>query len=60
MNREKPTVYPYIPNSVPAIKEEMLEQVGAQSTDEFYEDMPENLRFRASWTCPPPSCPSTP
>ena len=54
MNREKSTVYPYIPNSVPSIKEEMLEQVGAASTDEFYADIPENLRFRAKLDLPPP------
>ena len=54
MNREKSAVYPYIPNSAPSIKEEMLEQVGAKSADEFYADIPENLRFRAKLDLPPP------
>lgn len=39
-------VYPYIPNSVPAIKEEMLRAVGAESVEEFYADVPEALRLR--------------
>jgi glycine dehydrogenase subunit 1 len=54
MNKDKPTVYPYIPNSVPSIKEEMLEQVRAERVDEFYADIPEELRFRAKLDLPPP------
>ena len=54
MNRRKSTVYPYIPNSVPSIRQEMLGQVGAKSADEFYADIPENLRFRANLDLPPP------
>ena len=54
MSKENGTVYPYIPNSVPAIKEQMLEAVGAQAVDEFYEDVPEELRFRARMDLPAP------
>jgi glycine dehydrogenase subunit 1 len=54
MSKEKPIVYPYIPNSVPAIKEEMLRAVGAESTEAFYEDVPEALRLRAPLDLPPP------
>ena len=43
-----PTVYPYIPNSVPAVKQEMLDAVQAKEIDEFYEDVPENLRLRGA------------
>jgi glycine dehydrogenase subunit 1 len=32
----------------------MLEEVGAASADEFYEDIPEELRFRAKMEVPPP------
>jgi glycine dehydrogenase subunit 1 len=39
-------VHPYIPNSVPAIKKEMLRAVGAASVDDFYADVPEALRLR--------------
>jgi glycine dehydrogenase subunit 1 len=52
---EKPqVVYPYIPNSVPAVREQMLQEVGAESIDEFYEDIPEHLRLKESLNLPPP------
>ncbi len=54
MNSETSKVYPYIPNSVPSIKKEMLEAVGAASPDEFYADIPEELRFRATMDLPAP------
>ncbi|MDE0545372.1 aminomethyl-transferring glycine dehydrogenase subunit GcvPA [Microbacterium sp. C7(2022)] len=37
-------VHPYIPNTAPATKAEMLATVGAASVDEFYADIPEGLR----------------
>ena len=54
MKKENQTVYPYIPNSVPAVKAEMLRAVGAESVDEFYEDVPEALRLREPLDLPPP------
>jgi glycine dehydrogenase subunit 1 len=54
MSSNKPLVYPYIPNSAPAAKEEMLRVVGAQSTDEFYADIPANLRFVRKLDLPEP------
>jgi len=54
MSEERTTVYPYIPNSVPAVKRRMLEAVGAQSTDEFFEDVPEELRLRKRLNLPEP------
>ena len=45
MTNKKPIVYPYIPNSVPAIKDQMLHAVGAESADDFYESVPEALPF---------------
>ncbi|MGC9334771.1 MAG: aminomethyl-transferring glycine dehydrogenase subunit GcvPA [Anaerolineae bacterium] len=54
MSKEKPIVYPYIPNSVPAIKEEMLRAVGAESAEAFYEDVPEHLRLREPMDLPEP------
>ena len=51
---EKPVVHPYIPNSEPAVKEEMLRAVGASSVDEFFADIPENLRLRGGLNLPPP------
>ncbi len=54
MSKEHPIVYPYIPNSVPAVKKQMLEAVGAQSTEDFYEDVPEKLRLRKDMNLPAP------
>ena len=54
MNEEEPTVYPYIPNSVPAVKEQMLKEVGAESVEDFYEDVPENLRLKGNMNLPQP------
>ena len=53
MNK-KPIIYPYIPNSVPAEKQEMLRAVNAQSVDEFYADIPESLRFKGKLNLPEP------
>ena len=54
MDKAKPTVYPYIPNSVPHIKEQMLREVGAESVEEFYEDVPDSLRLTENLDLPPP------
>ena len=54
MSDEQPIVYPYIPNSVPAVKKRMLEDVGAKSTDDFYQDVPESVRFRGKMDLPEP------
>jgi glycine dehydrogenase subunit 1 len=44
--------HPYIPNSVPAVKAEMLQAIGAGSIDELYADIPESLRFRGELAIP--------
>ncbi|MGA9350622.1 MAG: aminomethyl-transferring glycine dehydrogenase subunit GcvPA [Anaerolineae bacterium] len=54
MNEERPTVYPYVPNSVPAAKEQMLKEVGAESAEDFYEDVPQSLRLRGNMNLPEP------
>jgi glycine dehydrogenase subunit 1 len=54
MSQRRPIVYPYIPNSVPALKEQMLQEVGAESVGDFYQDVPENLRFRGDMNLPQP------
>ncbi len=54
MPNKKSTVYPYIPNSAPAIKEEMLAAVKASSPEEFYADVPESLRVRQGMNLPQP------
>jgi glycine dehydrogenase subunit 1 len=37
--------HPYIPNSAPAVKAEMLAAIGASSTEELYAAIPERLRY---------------
>jgi glycine dehydrogenase subunit 1 len=50
----KPTVYPYIPNSVPETKAAMLKETGAASIDEFYADIPPELRLNRKLDLPEP------
>ena len=48
-------VHPYIPNSVPSIKKEMLEEIKASSADELYSEMiPDRLLFKRSLNLPDP------
>ena len=48
-------VHPYIPNSVPAVKEEMLREIGVASADELYAQMiPKRLRLRRRMELPEP------
>ena len=54
MPDERPRVYPYIPNSVPEARQRMLREVGAESADEFYADVPEELRLNRPLNLPPP------
>ena len=37
------TAHPYLPNSVPYIKEKMMEEMGIKSIDDLYVDIPEGL-----------------
>ena len=50
----EPYVHPYIPNTAPEVRAEMLAAVGATSVDEFYADVPEALRLGRSLDLPEP------
>ena len=54
MENKKLSSYPYIPNSEPAVKKQMLESVGAESVEAFYADIPEKLRVKGKLDLPPP------
>jgi glycine dehydrogenase subunit 1 len=54
MTEKKKTVYPYIPNSVPATKEAMLKAVNAKSVEEFYADIPDSIRLKRKMDLPEP------
>ena len=48
------TVYPYIPNSVRAVRERMLETIGISSVEEIYKEIPDHLRFKRPLNTPGP------
>ena len=54
MSQQQQTVHPYIPNSVPKMKVQMLREIGADSVDELYEDIPSDLRLQERLDLPPP------
>ena len=47
-------VYPYIPNSVPEIKAQMLREVGASDISDLFEEIPAHLRFKGRLQLPDP------
>lgn len=49
---EAQVVYPYIPNSVPAVKAEMMAEVGVGDLDELYRDVPPELRYQLELPSP--------
>jgi glycine dehydrogenase subunit 1 len=54
MPDRKPVIYPYIPNSAPLVKAEMLREIGIKSIDELYADIPDRLRFKGRLNLPEP------
>jgi len=54
MSEKKPFIHPYIPNSEPSVKAEMLKEIGVGSIEELFEDIPEHLRFRKEMKLPKP------
>jgi glycine dehydrogenase subunit 1 len=49
---DRPFVHPYIPNSVPAIKQAMLDELGLKSVEEIYAEIPDRLRFKGRLDIP--------
>ena len=50
----KDIVYPYIPNSVPAVKAKMLKEIGINSVEDIFQEIPEELRFKGKMNIPEP------
>lgn len=44
--------HPYIPNSLPEIKQEMMQEIGIKSLEELYADIPEKYRLKKSLKLP--------
>lgn len=47
-------IYPYIPNSAPEVKKQMLEELGLKDVEEIYAEIPEHLRFKGEMDLPEP------
>jgi len=47
-------VHPYIPNSEPRVKRQMLDFLGMESSEDIYREIPEALRFRGTLDIPEP------
>jgi glycine dehydrogenase subunit 1 len=47
-------VHPYIPNSVPAVKAEMLKEIGISSVEDIFAEIPDHLRFKGELDTPGP------
>jgi len=45
-------IHPYIPNSMPATKHEMMREIGIKTIDELYVDVPQKLRFNRKLNLP--------
>jgi glycine dehydrogenase subunit 1 len=54
MGKKQPIVYPYIPNSDPSVKQQMLDEIGVSSVEALYEDIPEALRMKRKMELPKP------
>jgi len=52
MDKKRAFVHPYIPNSVPQVKARMLKDIGVESIEELYGDIPESLRFKGKMNLP--------
>ena len=52
VNRLGKNTHPYIPNSLPEVKQEMMQEIGIKSIDELYVDIPEKYRLKKSLNLP--------
>lgn len=54
MSNNRNHVHPYIPNSVPSVKKQMLKEIGVKSVNELYQDIPLSLRLNYQMNLPEP------
>jgi glycine dehydrogenase subunit 1 len=47
-------IHPYLPNSVPEIKEKMMEKIGINSIDELFSDIPKEFIYKKELNIPGP------
>ncbi|WP_066250046.1 aminomethyl-transferring glycine dehydrogenase subunit GcvPA [Neobacillus drentensis] len=48
----KKQAHPYIPNTVPEVQEEMLREIGAQTIEELFDGIPEELQYKKEMNIP--------
>ncbi len=53
-NENRRLIHHYIPNSVPKAQKRMLQEIGAESIEELFELIPEDLRFEGTLDMPEP------
>src|SRR5690606_12529089 len=51
---DRKIVYPYIANSAPGVREELLREIGIDSVEEIYKEIPDHLRFKGKMNIPGP------
>lgn len=51
---KKISAHPYIPNSVPEIKRQMLDEIGLTSVEAIFKAIPDHLRFKGKMNIPGP------
>jgi glycine dehydrogenase subunit 1 len=54
MKRKTKFVHPYIPNSVPGVKKEMLKEIGVRDFEKLYQLVPQELRLKKKLKLPKP------
>src|ERR1035437_10680267 len=54
MHDGQPRIHPYIPNSVPDVRDAMLRAIGAATVDDLYAEIPASLRLGRSLDLPAP------
>lgn len=52
--KKKNFTHPYIPNSAPDTRKKMLAEIGVESVEELYSDLPEEIRFKRELDLPAP------
>ncbi len=54
MSQSQPVIYPYIPNSTPKMKQEMLEELGLSEAEQLFSAIPAELRLHRPLNLPAP------
>jgi glycine dehydrogenase subunit 1 len=54
MTDQKPFIHPYIPNSAPEVRAEMMEAIGVDSVEGLYVEVPQELRLGRMLNIPEP------